>query len=296
MAASTAGKSGLPPPGNVPGVHLQQVVVSNDVVIERIGDLLQCFTHPSPLFFRLQVSARRRLACGRFENRGRVGGREHAIEPEELARRRSLLRAAVANGVEAEPRDDTRQPGAEHRQGLPFVFGAGELIELLPGAQSGFLNEVGEVRVRAGARGVIPRQLFEPGADEREQFVDGRAVSGTGGTNALLDPPGPLYTAWGRPGGGTMATHVIQFRDKEQYGEAIMVLLNVPVTRSGIPGLKMIVSDEHIQALLRAKVDFVDITKRVPNGSTPVQPRCLSLNSESWPQPSESSARNCTKG
>ena len=38
-----------------------------------------------------------------------------------------------------------------------------------------------------------------------------------------------------------------------------------------IPGLKMVVSDEHIQALQRAKVDFVDITKRVPNDSAPVQ-------------------------
>jgi hypothetical protein len=51
------------------------------------------------------------------------------------------------------------------------------------------------------------------------------------------------------------------------------VLLDVPVTRSGIPGLKMIVSDEHIQALQRANIEFVDITKRVgPHRSTPVQP------------------------
>jgi hypothetical protein len=70
-----------------------------------------------------------------------------------------------------------------------------------------------------------------------------------------------------------MATHVIQFRDEEKYKQAIMVLLDVPVTRSAIPGLKMIVSDEHIQALKRANVDFADITKRVgPNGATPVQP------------------------
>ncbi len=69
-----------------------------------------------------------------------------------------------------------------------------------------------------------------------------------------------------------MATHVIQFPDKEQYKQAIMVLLEVPLTRTGIPGLKMVVYDEHVQALLRAKVDFVDITKRVPHGSTPVQP------------------------
>jgi hypothetical protein len=70
-----------------------------------------------------------------------------------------------------------------------------------------------------------------------------------------------------------MATHVIQFPDKEQYKQAIMVLLEVPVTRSGLPDLKMVVSDEHVQALQRANVAFVDITKRVgPHGSSPVQP------------------------
>lgn len=69
-----------------------------------------------------------------------------------------------------------------------------------------------------------------------------------------------------------MATHVIQFQDEQHYGQAIMVLLDVPVSRMGIPGLKMIVSDEHVQALKRANVDFTDITKRVPNGTTPVQP------------------------
>jgi hypothetical protein len=70
-----------------------------------------------------------------------------------------------------------------------------------------------------------------------------------------------------------MATHVIQFPDKEQYKQAIVVLMDVPVTRSGLPDLKMVVSDEHIQALKRANIDFKDITRRVsPNGSAPVQP------------------------
>ncbi len=70
-----------------------------------------------------------------------------------------------------------------------------------------------------------------------------------------------------------MATHVIQFADEEKYKQAIMVLLDVPLSRTGIPGLKMIVSDEHVQALKRANVEFVDITKRV---STPwrVPPGC----------------------
>lgn len=69
-----------------------------------------------------------------------------------------------------------------------------------------------------------------------------------------------------------MATHVIQFGDEEKYKQAIMVLLEVPVSRVGIPDLKMVVSDEHIQALKRACVDFVDLTKVVRNGTTPIQP------------------------
>jgi hypothetical protein len=70
-----------------------------------------------------------------------------------------------------------------------------------------------------------------------------------------------------------MATHVIQFRDEEKYKQAIMALLEVPVVRSAIPGLKMIVSDAHIEALKRANVEFTDITKRVGrDGTTPVQP------------------------
>jgi hypothetical protein len=68
-----------------------------------------------------------------------------------------------------------------------------------------------------------------------------------------------------------MATHVIQFRDKEKYKQAIMVLLDVPVSRVGLPDYKMVVSDDHIQALKRAAIDFVDLTKVVPHGSTPVQ-------------------------
>jgi hypothetical protein len=68
-----------------------------------------------------------------------------------------------------------------------------------------------------------------------------------------------------------MATHVIQFADQEKYKQAIMVLLEVPVSRMGIPGLKMVVSDEHIQALKRANVAFVDLTKASPNVSAPVQ-------------------------
>jgi hypothetical protein len=70
-----------------------------------------------------------------------------------------------------------------------------------------------------------------------------------------------------------MATHVIQFSDEENYKEAIMALLEVPLSRVGIPGLKMVVAELHIEALKRANVPYKDITKRItPNGTTPVQP------------------------
>jgi hypothetical protein len=68
-----------------------------------------------------------------------------------------------------------------------------------------------------------------------------------------------------------MATHVIQFRDPEKYKQAIMALLDVPASRMGLPDYKMVVSDDHIQALKRAQIDFLDLTKFIPNGATPVQ-------------------------
>ena len=79
-----------------------------------------------------------------------------------------------------------------------------------------------------------------------------------------------------------MATHVIQFRDEEKYKQAIMVLLDVPVSRMGIPGLKMVVSEEHIQALKRANVDFADITKRLsPRAQRPFNPDALNAHATS---------------
>jgi hypothetical protein len=68
-----------------------------------------------------------------------------------------------------------------------------------------------------------------------------------------------------------MATHVIQFPDKEKHKQAIVALLEVPVCRTGLPDYKMVVSDEHIQALKRAGIEFVDLTRTVPNGKTPLQ-------------------------
>ncbi len=65
-----------------------------------------------------------------------------------------------------------------------------------------------------------------------------------------------------------MATHVIRFGDHEKYKQAIMVLLDVPASRTGIPDLKMVVSDEHVRALQHANIDYVDLTQAVNNGSS----------------------------
>jgi hypothetical protein len=58
-----------------------------------------------------------------------------------------------------------------------------------------------------------------------------------------------------------MATHLIRFRTKLDYGNAIMALLEVPVGRVGLPDLQMVVTDIHIAALAQAGVDFEDRTK-----------------------------------
>jgi hypothetical protein len=69
-----------------------------------------------------------------------------------------------------------------------------------------------------------------------------------------------------------MATHLIQFPDKGEHKKAIRVLLEVPVERLGLPGLKMVVSDEHIEALKKAQIHFVDLTKVPGHAATSVQP------------------------
>jgi hypothetical protein len=66
-------------------------------------------------------------------------------------------------------------------------------------------------------------------------------------------------------------THVIAFPDQEEYKKAIMAFLDVYIGRVALPGLKMVVSQEHIGALQRAGIKYQDLTKVAANGSTPVQ-------------------------
>jgi hypothetical protein len=70
-----------------------------------------------------------------------------------------------------------------------------------------------------------------------------------------------------------MATHVIQFPSREEYGRAVTALREVPRTRVGLPNFKMVVEEEHVKALQQAGIPYTDLTKYVPNDPTaPVQP------------------------
>lgn len=70
-----------------------------------------------------------------------------------------------------------------------------------------------------------------------------------------------------------MATHVLQFAGRAEYGQAVIALMQVPRTRLGLPNFKMVVEDEHVQALDRAGIPYTDLTKDHRNGpAAPVQP------------------------
>jgi hypothetical protein len=56
--------------------------------------------------------------------------------------------------------------------------------------------------------------------------------------------------------------HLIRFPNKAEHKRAIRALLEVPVLESlGLPGLQMVVMDEHIRALEAAKVSFTHLSK-----------------------------------
>jgi hypothetical protein len=63
------------------------------------------------------------------------------------------------------------------------------------------------------------------------------------------------------------AMHLIRFPNKKEHKRGIMALLEVPRLESlGLPDFQMVVTDEHIQALERAKVAFRYLSKTAPNG------------------------------
>jgi hypothetical protein len=64
-----------------------------------------------------------------------------------------------------------------------------------------------------------------------------------------------------------MGSHLIQFPGKEEYKRAIKALGEVPLTRLGLPDLKMLVMEAHLQALDHSKIPYTDLTKEARNDS-----------------------------
>ena len=61
------------------------------------------------------------------------------------------------------------------------------------------------------------------------------------------------------------AMHLIRFPNKKEHKRAIMALLEVPRVESlGLPNFQMVVTDEHIHELERAKVTFTYLSKTAP--------------------------------
>ena len=61
--------------------------------------------------------------------------------------------------------------------------------------------------------------------------------------------------------------HLIRFPNKKEHERGLAAVLDVPVLESlGLPDLRMVVLDEHIKALERAKVKFTYLSKMPTNG------------------------------
>jgi hypothetical protein len=64
------------------------------------------------------------------------------------------------------------------------------------------------------------------------------------------------------------AMHLIHFPNKKEHRRAITALLEVLQREYvGLPDYQMVVTDEHIQALERARVSFTYLSKTVPDGT-----------------------------
>jgi hypothetical protein len=65
------------------------------------------------------------------------------------------------------------------------------------------------------------------------------------------------------------ALHLIRFPNKKEHKRGITALLEVLNVESlGLPDFQMVVTDQHIQALERAKVAFTYLSKTARNGKT----------------------------
>jgi hypothetical protein len=63
--------------------------------------------------------------------------------------------------------------------------------------------------------------------------------------------------------------HLIRLPNRKEHRRAIMALLEVPKESLGLPDYKMVVTEEHIKALEKARIPFAYLSKTVPNGADP---------------------------
>jgi len=124
--------------------------------------------------------------------RGRGGGRDRFgpsadagrfIKAVHGRRRVAAVGLLGAEGVEAEPFDDSPQPGTKQLQGPGIVLTALELAKLLPGAQPRFLGEIGRICPGTG-------QAVEPRLNQLQQLLDGFRLALTGPADQLVEPLG----------------------------------------------------------------------------------------------------------
>lgn len=65
-----------------------------------------------------------------------------------------------------------------------------------------------------------------------------------------------------------MAAYMIQFPTEQEYRRAVAALSEVPRTRVGLPGYKMVVTEDHLNALGQAGIPYTNLTKDASRGAT----------------------------
>lgn len=65
------------------------------------------------------------------------------------------------------------------------------------------------------------------------------------------------------------AINWIRFPNRKEHRRAIMVLLDVGGESLGLPDYQMVVNEEQVRALTRAKVRFEYLSPVAPNGTNP---------------------------
>ena len=65
-----------------------------------------------------------------------------------------------------------------------------------------------------------------------------------------------------------MYAHMIQFPNEAEYRKAVTALAEVPTSRVGLRGYKMVVTKDHLAALDQAGIPYTDLTKDASRDAT----------------------------